>query len=297
MKRLFILENCLPGLIRSFEAEGFEVRQIEFSYMIKEGIIPDYCFTFDYDIKISQWCIDNEAIYICWIFDSPHIPLYKKIATDEHNKIFLFDRSEYTYLKKCGRKNVFHLPLATDVMFLYEQTQNSDFANKKYHDVSFMGNLYDNNMYDSIEYLPDELRGYVEGLFQVQMQLWGTDIFKSFMLYDFENKILDFVKLDLGDDYFDDVVDVFFDTMLCKKIAQLERHRMCDTLCSKYDFVLYSASDTSYNKKILNAGYLDYIHEMPKMFYQTKININNNLHCISSGIPLRVLDSLACGGF
>ena len=36
---------------------------------------------------------------------------------------------------------------------------------------------------------------------------------------------------------------------------------------------------------------------MPIMFNQTKINININLHCISSGIPLRVLDIMACEGF
>ena len=36
---------------------------------------------------------------------------------------------------------------------------------------------------------------------------------------------------------------------------------------------------------------------MPKVFYLSKINLNISLKSIRTGIPLRVLDILGCGGF
>jgi spore maturation protein CgeB len=36
---------------------------------------------------------------------------------------------------------------------------------------------------------------------------------------------------------------------------------------------------------------------MPQIFRKSKININMTLRCISSGVPLRVMDILAAGGF
>lgn len=46
-----------------------------------------------------------------------------------------------------------------------------------------------------------------------------------------------------------------------------------------------------------NRGYIDYYSQMPKAFYNAKINLNISLKIIQSGIPLRVLDVLACKGF
>lgn len=76
-----------------------------------------------------------------------------------------------------------------------------------------------------------------------------------------------------------------------------------DTTCGKaekaYDFRLYTNSDT---KKIpeldhCNHGTVDYCTQMPLVFSESKINLNISLRSIHSGIPLRVLDIMACGGF
>ena len=51
------------------------------------------------------------------------------------------------------------------------------------------------------------------------------------------------------------------------------------------------------NKSIINKGTLAYVNEMPYVFKTNKINLNISLKCIQSGIPLRALDILGCGGF
>lgn len=74
-------------------------------------------------------------------------------------------------------------------------------------------------------------------------------------------------------------------------------------ICKKtekvYDFRLYTDSDT---KKIpeldhCNYGMVDYYTKMPLVFANSRINLNISLRSIHSGIPLRVLDIMACGGF
>ena len=42
---------------------------------------------------------------------------------------------------------------------------------------------------------------------------------------------------------------------------------------------------------------MDYYSTMPRVFRNSKINLNISLKLIQSGIPLRVLDVLGCGGF
>ena len=44
-------------------------------------------------------------------------------------------------------------------------------------------------------------------------------------------------------------------------------------------------------------GYADYYEQMPKIFRLSDVNLNISLRTIQTGIPLRVLDVLACGGF
>lgn len=46
-----------------------------------------------------------------------------------------------------------------------------------------------------------------------------------------------------------------------------------------------------------NYGIIDYNTQMPLVFSGSKINLNISLRSIHSGIPLRVLDIMACGGF
>lgn len=67
----------------------------------------------------------------------------------------------------------------------------------------------------------------------------------------------------------------------------------------KYDFRLYTGSDTGKLPELHahNCGRVDYHTQMPLVFAGSRINLNISLRSIHSGIPLRVLDIMACGGF
>ena len=49
--------------------------------------------------------------------------------------------------------------------------------------------------------------------------------------------------------------------------------------------------------KVRNLGKVDYYDEMPFVFRDSKINLNISLKSIQTGIPLRCIDILGCGGF
>ena len=124
----------------------------------------------------------------------------------------------------------------------------------------------------------------------------------------------------LGEDYFARSEDILVAAVLEKKVTVEERRRLLTELAElqknydtcvitedcgkegadrKYDFRLYTGSDTGALPKLHahNCGRVDYHTQMPLVFAGSRINLNISLRSIHSGIPLRVLDIMACGGF
>ncbi len=124
----------------------------------------------------------------------------------------------------------------------------------------------------------------------------------------------------LGEDYFARPEDILIAAVLEKKVTVEERRRLLTELAElqkkydtyvttedcgkedaerKYDFRLYTGSDTGALPKLHahNCGRVDYHTQMPLVFAGSRINLNISLRSIHSGIPLRVLDIMACGGF
>ena len=107
----------------------------------------------------------------------------------------------------------------------------------------------------------------------------------------------------LGTDYFAKPEDVLLATVLEKKVTVEERRLLLSEIAAdfggQYCFQLYTASDLSKIPVLqkYHKGIVDYHQQMPLVFAGSKINLNMSLCSIHSGIPLRVLDIMACGGF
>ena len=85
---------------------------------------------------------------------------------------------------------------------------------------------------------------------------------------------------------------------LVRKCNEIERVRILETLQERFPVVVYS--DDSAGKILKNVTirpWLEYGNAMPKVFYLSKINLNITSRSIESGIPLRVWDIMAVGGF
>ncbi len=139
----------------------------------------------------------------------------------------------------------------------------------------------------------------------------------------------------LGEDYFAKPEDILLAAVLEKKVTVEERRILlteiakrfacnnggkrakaasdgsnsgqaaCDSMDrannidAKFDFKIFTGSDTENLPELApyNYGMVDYQTQMPLVFAGSKINLNISLRSIHSGIPLRVLDIMACGGF
>lgn len=106
-------------------------------------------------------------------------------------------------------------------------------------------------------------------------------------------------ELKLGAEYRQDDLQMAADA-ICMEVSARERETVLSVLGTYYPVTWYGGADLPRElerKQIRNAGYADYAKEMPLIFKNSKINLNITSKTIETGIPQRVFDILACGGF
>ena len=85
--------------------------------------------------------------------------------------------------------------------------------------------------------------------------------------------------------------------MLACEVTSRERYIALALLSNHFQVKHYAAKKDERLSKVEYMGYADYRKEMPKVFQLSRINLNITLKTIQTGIPLRALDVMACGGF
>ena len=275
--------------------EDSEFEQILFQ--ILKGKECNICMSFNFFPVISKVCQEADILYASWIYDSPHITLYSPYVRNSCNLIFSFDKVQCQELKQLGVKKVFHLPLAVNVQRIDQlcQTKKVIGMKQKKYDISFVGNLYENNYYEQITYLPDHLKGYLDGICRAQMQLFGVDILPELLREDILTELNEYVKLDMDRTYLVTYVRLFSDLFLKKYISSMERKERLELLGKISRVALFSGSRWM-EEGIDYYGTVDYMNEMSLVFSLSKINVNMTIRSITSGIPLRCMDILGAGG-
>jgi len=258
----------------------------------------DAVISFNYLPIISMVCSTTAIPYYSWVFDSPHYTLFFKGINDPVNHIGCFDSELTKYYNRKGVKTIFHAPLGVD-------TSLFQFGNKNRCDVSFVGKMYTGEFffYDRLEMEPG-LKAQLDSITASQKFCYTQDRISGFFnnenIEEAVKNELDKSGLLLDEDYDNDYMHIFRSSVIDKKITVDERRELAEMLSElPYDFRLYTSSDVSKNPRLRRVfkGYADYYTKMPSVFKNSKININNTLRSIRKGVPLRVLDILACGGF
>ncbi len=125
---------------------------------------------------------------------------------------------------------------------------------------------------------------------------YKEDLINSNLSEETAMAICDVANLYLDDKYNNDILEFAAD-LIRKKVTVDERSLALSRLSEIFSTGIFTESDTSRIPKLINYGYTDYWKEMPIIFHKSAINLNITLRSIQSGIPLRVLDILACEGF
>lgn len=251
----------------------------------------DALCSFNFFPLLSAAVKQTDCNYIAWVYDSPSLLLYSQELFNPCNYVFLFDKVVYEKFKKKGINTVYHLPLAGNEAFVLPER-------KVYSsDVTFLGCLYkEKNFYDKIAYLPEKLRGYLAGIIEAQLRVYGYYMIPELLTAERMDEIQKYVNLDLGPGYWIEKKDIFAALFISQKIANMERERLLTGLAEYFKIQLYSTDTLDYNN-IINCGAVSYGEEMYRIFNGSRININMSLRCIESGINLRIMDILSAGGF
>lgn len=302
-------------------------------YIHKEAV--EAVISFNYFPIISMICNTCQIPYYAWVFDCPHFTLYARQITLPCNHIGIFDREMTESLRAYGVETVYHAPLAADTEYFDAQIRRVSAAKRREYacDVSFVGSLYtgEYDYYDAMMKNGKDTKDSVEEREAEEGREDGsgaedsneiTDVTKRMLFHynvedivGFRNRLIedDMINLDLieqkmkeeglllGEDYFAKKEDIFIPAVLEKKLTVEERRIILTRIANMREikFRLYTGSDTSKLSRLHACahGRVDYHTEMPLVFAGSKINLNITLRSIHSGIPLRVLDIMACGGF
>lgn len=276
------------------EDEPFSRRLLE----ILHKCAYDFVFTINYFGVVSDTCQQVGIPYVSWSCDSPLISMYHESVFHTCNYIFLFDKSSYLFFRSLGVKHIWHLPLAVDTGRIAYILENASDLKLYQNDISFVGSLYERNTYDRLlPTLPSYLQGYFDCAMEAQMNISGGNILELLLTDEICGQLQQYYRLQKTKRSFSDLRLIFCTTVLGFKVAKEQRISYLLALAKKFPVSIYTNSNTKNLVRVAYRGSVDYWTQMPKVFHESKINLNITIPNIKSGIPLRVWDILGSGGF
>lgn len=319
MNILFYRYNsiCESSIISAWKAAGFQVTEIT-EEMENKNLTPqeqmllasgplqkqryDFVFSINFFPVLSEVCNIFKTPYACWIVDSPVLELYSDAVCRPWNRIFLFDRELYHEFAPKNPDCIFYLPLASDVTSMSSvcDSISPEDVSRYSSDISFVASLYTEKCpYNKLQNPPDYLRGYLEGIIESQLKVYGYNFIRELvtdgLAAEFKKYLPGFYQF--PEKYEQNERAVVADLYLGTKVTEQERLRLLGSLSEHFAVDLYTGSDTSSLPKVCNKGLARTYSEMPKIFRLSRINLNMTAKSIKSALPLRIWDILACGGF
>lgn len=263
-------------------------------------------FSYNYVPVVSIAIKDTKVKYISYVYDSPNIALYTYSIIYPCNYVFIFDYAVYEELRRGGIKTVYYLPLSihTDRIETTLAKNPATMDDTRYkHDVSFIGSLYNekHNFYERIMNAlgdkNDYVKGYLDSIVAAQSKVYGSFFIPEMLTKDIMGTLLEAFPYPQRADSLATPEYVYAHYFLARKVAEIERTTLLSAISENYNLSLFTHSATPTMPKANNLGSVDYYKEMPYVFRDSKINLNLSLKSIQTGIPLRCIDIMGCGGF
>ena len=265
-----------------------------FAGKISEGSY-DAVFSVNYFPLIAESCHQRQIKYLSWSYDCPlNVPDIEQTLGYETNYVFLFDRVQaFSYHKK-GFNQVYHLPLAVNVERLNKIHATDEELAYYSSDISFVGSLYESTYPTLCAPLSDYTKGYLDALMEMQFPLYGQFLFDQI--------ITDRLINNINTEYRNSNTNILLNReqliySLSTYVTHKERLALLKLLSEQHQIHLYSRQKHPMLSPDMCRNPVSYMEDMPKVFKHSKINLNITVKNTQSGIPLRVMDILGCGGF
>ena len=260
----------------------------------------DIIFSFNFFPVVATAVHACRKKYVCWVYDSPAVLLYSMAVFFPENYIFHFDSYEVERMRREGVEHVWYLSLAANTeeydMIIPDEKRISKYS----ADVAMIGSMYRSkySYFDKYTGFDEYVKGYLDAVVNAQEKIYGVNFLEEVLTPNIMKRVYKTVPLmeEKGDRY-DSAEWDFSNYYLAMRLAAQEREHMLEALAEHYDVALYTNGETSRLPKVRNMGNLDYYKEAPYAMKCAKINLNVSLRSIRTGIPLRVIDIMGCGGF
>lgn len=254
----------------------------------------DFVFSINYFTILSNACERVGMPYISWLCDSRLLTMHNNSVFNACNRIFVFDRVDYAEFRRLGAK-VFYLPLAANVARM-DRVRSGE---TRTTEISFVGSMYaKKNEYDKCKgELTPYLQGYFDAALRAQTDVYGEDVIGELLTDDIVLKLGACLSFEKAKESFSSLPLAFAVTHLGFKLANIERTKLLTLLSGHFPVALYSDAPLSDAAGIDYRGTVDYWTQMPKVFYNSRINLNVTMRNIRTGLPLRMFDIMGCEGF
>lgn len=268
-------------------------------YSVLENQQFDFCFSYNFFPLMATACYKCNIKYISFVYDSPQVKLYSYTVTYPTNYIFLFDSSLVTQFQKEGLTTFYYMPLPVNADRIHSLLQKPYDSSRLSADVSFVGSLYNenHNLYDSLQGISSYTKGYLDAIMQAQSHVYGYNFLEECLTPAITAELQNAAHYQKNPDGVESLSFIFSDYYLCRKLTSMERINILTDVASHFPLKIFTPNNNYVIPNASNMGVADYLTETPYIFHDSKINLNITLRSIKSGIPLRCMEIMSCGGF
>ena len=268
-------------------------------YSVLENQQFDFCFSYNFFPLMATACYKCNIKYVSFVYDSPQVKLYSYTVTYPTNYIFLFDSSLVTQFQKEGVSTFYYMPLPVNANRIHSLLQKPYDSARLSADVSFVGSLYNenHNLYDSLQGISSYTKGYLDAIMQAQSHVYGYNFLEECLTPAITAELQNAAHYQKNPDGVESLSFIFSDYYLCRKLTSMERINILTDVASHFPLKIFTPNKNYVIPNASNMGAADYLAETPYIFHDSKINLNITLRSIKSGIPLRCMEIMSCGGF
>lgn len=248
---------------------------------------------------------DADVKYICYIWDAPYSKVYSPYGRLENCWFITFDRLDCERWKEAGISHALYQPLAIDAENFrrWNRERIRRYGDRRYlHDISFVGQMYDHNLYDrNLDKIPLSLQAYFESIFEEAAFKWDG---VNRVYGKTSRELIDYIKLNSSEFQIPNISDMddltyFEQNFLVRKIANIERIAVLNTLAEEHNVTLYTrnGTDCSMLGKVKVMPPVDAGEAACMVYAGSRINLHIALKGIEGGTSQRVMEVMAAGGF
>ena len=254
--------------------------------------------------NLAMAALKADIKYVSVIWDAPYIKIYSPFGKLNNCYFSVFDRLDNERFRKAGIPHTLYQTLAVSKadVIAWNRKAKKKLAGKYINDICFVGNLYEDNLFDKrVKNMPQVIVDYFNSIFEEAAFRWDgvNRIYGKTsreMLKYMEMVSQDFRldnRLDIEDTYLFEVI------YLVRKIANIERVAVLNTLSEAYHVVLHTASEVGADK----LGNVEVRlpvrpgEDATVVYMGSKINLNISLKGIEGGTIQRIMDVMGAGGF